>query len=343
MSTLSNETIQTAAKLCEKIGLLTQVREDFRANMGTKSKWSSHQKIQEAGSHAPIVAAFGELTQFMRQHIPAHWGMSKWGFRPLLSEQSVRWSSNEGRGKKGYTFSSSPASLGLHIGALLGYFYASQNERPDSVARLQSLGLSSKKISTFLFIPSYTRQKESKGHTPEDAYALMAVQSSIFCNQGGISSKPVQSPLELLRSGINQSRNSMKADRKWSASPTLWGKVRKKRLMRQLIDIWILQRTYLEFSQRVQNIEEYDRNLANCVTLMNTIKVKADTPKQVFLIHMPNEQFAGAPAWCGSSAILCQAIHLLNDLKLPGDVENWSVYSLADELGQNARDIFRQA
>jgi hypothetical protein len=321
--------------LAEKVTEVTRELHEWRREAGVKSTWGNHKKLKEGALFAQAEAACQALTDTLVCEFPDHWQLQDWVFKPARMGGEVRWAGKKGRARdNAITLDTSWVMLSSFIGCAIGVITKSQRIHDTDIQRMSVLGLSTTEMATYSF---YNGQcfHETKGRHPRDAYSRLHMKGKFDLPRPNI--KDGATHRGAMEFGISWAGHRIASLKEWSASPTLWAKLRKDPRVRNLAG------TPPEYLFRVppwRNYkgEEFDLVMAMGLALLDTLPKKPGT-KKAFLVNRGDHWGAGAPGWCGTSAILGTMIKDIDAGKLPNDVDMWRAFALADECAGQARRI----
>ncbi len=309
--------------------------QEWRQDAGAKSTWSNHNKLTEAALFSRVDKAFSALGAVIVGAIPAQWEMSDWGFAPSRMGGTARWASKAGRGRDGIVYNTaSLLCFIMDIGTMIGVIVASQRGDREDLARMKSLDLSNKGISTFSF-STYRCFLQAKGYHPRDAFGALILKGQM--DKPVPPGRSINTPELALQAGLSWARKTLTRGRNWSAAPTLWAQLRKDARVRKLAGPAPKVNTFSP-PWKEHGLERYDRVLAAALSLLRSLPAKPGA-LGTYLVNRGSSWGEGAQGWCGTSAILGCVIRDLDDGKLPADIDKWRAFSLADECGGPARMI----
>lgn len=312
----------------------------WRQQAGVKSKWSNHEKLQEITTYKELETKFSVLGKVLAAAMPKHWDMADWSFKPMRMGGEVRWAAKGGRSYTSMSIETSQSIFMDRIGFLAALATHKVKMSKPEAKRFKELGLDPLQQHRFALHFPTRGFHEIDARTPLDAYAKLYATGSI---PASVMARTIHEDVKIaFKQGVDLADEGLLRLPVWSAARALMNIVLKDPRMRKFgpLPVYSTANNGLCHSSVV---ESFDKKAAMAVALLGAVKDKPG-PMKDFLIRTGDSSQSEIQirAYCGPSAILQVLLRRLNAPRPRADVENWTVYAVADERGGQARDIAKQ-
>lgn len=338
MSAHNTLELQSLVDLAESIAAKATFLAEWRKEAGLKSKWTNHAKMEEQLLFSQLDTDIQKARDYVVSLYPDHWGLETWGLRTTRMATHITWADKMGRAKNGVSLDISTArSITYWLGVFTGYGKLARKTSHKDAKRLKALNLPLNTSLTYAFKGlNYQNTLETgEGLTPSDAMAKLFVTRQNIHRNCRPSSETT--PETAFTQGVAHAFEYDPKKASWSAAPELWARLTTHPTMLALKGKTKTERNTLW-------LENYGEPLDDFLAKMNTL-TQALTPGQKahFLVLPPARQGVSQVAWDSNSAILREAMNMLERNIVPTDCGAWKAYALADERGNMARDTLRAA